>query len=235
MIFTKKCKITVFGDSIPKGIIFKDNKLSKIADNAVKIVAEYYNIKIENCSVYGQTMTRINAKGIFDDYLKNLNKKIKNIAVISIGGNDSDYNWQEVEKSPKFNHLPKTPPKEFIDLLDKSILKLKKHKVKVILTNIPPIDSKRYFNNVISKIANPDKVLQFLDNDIENIYRHQEFYNLLITKCAQKNKCRLIDIRQSFLWDKGYLNKICDDGIHPNQQGYNLIAQSIIKQINNIK
>ena len=231
-MFPKKCKITIFGDSIPKGIIYENKVLKKLPENAVKLIADYYGVEVDNLASFGQTMVRLSQKGVFEDYLKNLNKKDNNIAVISIGGNDSDYNWKEVASSPHTEHLPKTPPKEFCNLLDDIISKLKKKKVQVILTNIPPIDSKRYFDNVIAKIADKNKVMEFLKGDIENIYRHQEYYNLLITKCALKNGCLLLDIRQDFLWDTNCQDEFCEDGVHPNKSGHVRIANSIIKQIN---
>ena len=154
-----------------------------------------------------------------------------NIAVISLGGNDSDYNGKFVANSPKENHLPNTPPKEFELMLDETIQKLQQKNVKVILTNIPPIDSKRYFENVIARQADKGKVLEFLQGDIENIYRHQEFYSMIITRCATKNNCRLLDIRGEFLWDRKYLDKFCIDGVHPNGMGHEIIAKSIIKQL----
>ena len=105
----------------------------------------------------------------------------------------------------------------------------------MILTTIPPIDSKRYFENVIKKVADGSMVLKFLNHDIQNICRHQELYILIISKCAIKNNCILLDIRQNFLWDTNYLSKFCDDGIHPNQQGQTDIANYVVSQFRNIE
>lgn len=228
----KNCKITLFGDSISKGIVYEDNELKKLSENATKLVAQHFGITIENLSFYGQTLKRLVQKGTIDQYISNINKTDNNnIAVISLGGNDSDYDWKEVAQSPSVNHLPKTPPKEFEMYLGDTIKKMKQKNIEVIITNIPPINSKRYFENVISKLADKDKVLEFLGGDIENIYRHQELFNLIITKCAIRNNCTLLDVRQDLLWDKSCLDKICDDGIHPNKKGHIEIANSIIAQL----
>ena len=204
-------------------------------NNAVSQVAKDYNLDINNISVYGQTLSRLNKKSFLDNYLKSLNKKDFNVAVLSLGGNDSDYDWKQVATAPTQPHLPKTPPKEFEALLNDTIQKLKKAKVKVFLTNIPPIDSKRYFQNVICRQADQQSVLKFLQGDIENIYRHQELYNSIITKCATKNQCHLFDSRTKLLSKVDDLDYKRDDGIHPNKTGQQKIAESVIDQIEQLK
>src|SRR5574344_306378 len=163
---TKNFNLTVFGDSIPEGIITQNGKLEKLTDNVVNIVANHFNFKINNLSVYGQTLSRLVQKKAITEYLNKIDEKQKNIVVISLGGNDSDYDWKEVEKSPELEHLPKTPPEQFEKLLIDTTNELKKAKVKVFLTTIPPLDSKRYCENVICKLAVGKKILQFFKNDI---------------------------------------------------------------------
>ena len=235
MKFPKRCKITILGDSISKGIFLENSQLKKMPNNAVSQVAKHYNLDINNISVYGQTLSRLNKKGFLDNYLKSLNKKDFNVAVLSLGGNDSDYDWKQVATAPTQPHLPKTPPQEFEALLNDTIQKLKKAKVKVFLTNIPPIDSKRYFQNVICRQADQQSVLKFLQGDIENIYRHQELYNSIITKCATKNQCHLFDIRTKLLSKVDYLDYMSDEGIHPYKTGQQIIAESVIDQIEQLK
>lgn len=235
MKIPKRCKVTILGDSIPKGIFTQDNKLQKVHENAVSLIAKHYALEINNLSSYGQTLSRLIKKGILNEYLNSLNKKDFNVAVISLGGNDADYNWGAVSKAPTKLHLPKTPPKDFEKLLNDTILMLKKKKVKVFLTNIPPIDSKRYFLQVISRQADKESVLTFLNGDIENIYRHQELYNSIITQCAIKNNCTLLDVRSKLLGKVNYLDYMSEDGIHPNQTGHKKIAKAIIEQLDAIK
>lgn len=231
MKFPKRCKITILGDSIPKGIFTEDDELKKMPESAVKQIADYYGISIDNFSFYGQTLSRLNKRGFLDRYLESLNKKDFNVAVISLGGNDSDYDWKEVGLAPNEVHWPKTPPKEFEELLNLTIQKLKKNKVRVFLTNIPPVDSKRYFEKVIAKIADKEGVLKFLKGDIENIYRHQELYNSIITRSAINNGCKLLDIRSKLLSKVNYLDYMSEDGIHPNKTGQTKIAESVIDQL----
>ena len=224
-----------FGRLYSKRHLYTGQSTKKMSDSAVKQIADHYQVSIDNFSFYGQTLSRLSKRGFLDKYIESLNKKDFNVAVISLGGNDSDYDWKEVAASPTEVHWPKTPPKEFEALLNTTIEKLKKNKVKVFLTNIPPVDSKRYFEKVIIKNADKDGVLKFLKGDIENIYRHQELYNNIITRCAINNGCHLLDIRSKLLSKVNYLDFMSEDGIHPNETGQTKIAQSVIEQLDMIK
>lgn len=225
---------TILGDSIPKGIITKNNKICLAKENAVEIVKKHYNIEINNFSFYGQTLKRIYNKKIIEQLIQSLKKEDKNYVIFSIGGNDADYDWSEVAKDPKNNTLPVTPIKEFKSLLQKSIDMLKSNKINVIITTMIPMDSSRYFDNVISKKGNKTEILKFLKQDLSNITRQHERYNMALIELAIANNCPILDIRSQFLLNKNYRKYLCTDGIHPNETGYKKIASSIIKLAKNI-
>lgn len=227
----KDYKITVIGDSVSKGIIIKDGKVQKLETNAIKIIENYYNITIENNSLFGQSLKRVYQKQIIDNYIKKVNKNDNNLLIISLGGNDSDYDWPNVAETPNDFHTSKTPIEEFQDYLDKITLQLIDNNIKVMFTTLFPINSDRYFRNIISKTADKEKVLEFLHQDVSNIYRHQELFNDIICYNANKYNCKVIDIRSFFLLSVNYLDYVANDGIHPNEKGQRFIAQTIINQI----
>lgn len=220
---------TVIGDSIPKGIITKDNQISLAKQNAVDIVQDYYKVTINNFSFYGQTLKRIYSKNLLDQLIKSLKHENNNYVIFSIGGNDADYNWQKVAEEPNKKQEPITPIKEFKKILQKSITKLKNNNINVIITTMIPMDSTRYFENVISKKADKEKILSFLKQDLSNITRQHERYNMALVELAILNNCPIIDIRSQFLLNKNYRNYLCKDGIHPNEKGYKKIGSYIIK------
>jgi lysophospholipase L1-like esterase len=43
---------------------------------------------------------------------------------------------------------------------------------------------------------------------------------------ANKLGCELIDVRQPFLAQKQYCRFLCEDGIHPNQEGHLLMKKA---------
>ena len=227
----KKLNITLIGDSIAKGITTENMKLTRLENCAYVWVGQYLNTEINNLSVYGQTIKRVDEKGIVDKYIANLDKSQNNKLVFSIGGNDADYDWVDVAKSPSENHEPKTPEAEFSYILCKLIKKLQDNGVEVWLTGLPPVLSKLYFKNVICKISDGDKILEFYGGYITNIQRHQELYNLNLMKIANKMNCGFFDIRSVFLRERNIEKLYSLDGAHPNREGHRSIENEIIRQI----
>lgn len=225
--------ITIFGDSISKGLFLKDDKIEKIDRPAVKILKDNLSLNIDNKSVFGQTLKRVYEKGMIDKYLSEIDVLENNMVVLSLGGNDSDFNWQEVENSPLDFHSSKTSLAEFSGILNSVIYKLQERGVEVVVCSLFPVDAKRYFNNVLSKKYDQEKLFEFLNHDITNISRHQEIFSTECLKVAMKNHCRFLDFRSELLSRKDFLSFVCDDGIHPNQNGHKMIADFVTAKIQN--
>lgn len=224
--FDSDIKITIIGDSIPKGLYLQNKRICRIERGAVTNISERLHIDIENFSVFGQTLKKCFLKGHFDRWADE-HAGSHDRLVISLGGNDCDYIWEDVAKDPFGDHTPNTPLPEFENLLAALIVKLKSRRIRPVFTALPPIDSKRYFENVICTRADRESILQFFRGDVSNISRHQECYNTAILKAALKHNCEFIDYRSSFLLQKNYLDFLSDDGIHPNQKGHDFIADFI--------
>lgn len=221
--------LVIFGDSIPKGIIYENGRIMKAKICAVDILIDHYKFdKVRNFSVYGQTLARLVNKGTVDEYLRTVDPAADNYAAICIGGNDADYDWRTIALSPDETHLPMTPIEKYAAMLDSTVKKLVDTGHKVFLLTLPPVNSQLYFRNVISKIADGDNVMKFLSGDVSNIYRHQELFNYEVIKCAYRNDVKLIDIRSALLEDKDCYGKYCLDGVHPNELGQSFLAESII-------
>lgn len=224
----KQTKVTVFGDSIAKGLAIKDGKPAKLQKNAVDIVQNYFHINIDNQSCFGQTVRRLDEKGIIDEYLKKLTLQEKNIAVISLGGNDTDFDWKAVSSEPRKNHTCKTPLAVFVQTYKKIIKKLHNNKVEVYICALPAVESKLFFENYVCKIAKKENILEYLDNDLSKISRHQELFNNAIRELARETSAKFLDIRSPFLQVRNIKKLYSKDGLHPNEDGQALIADTII-------
>lgn len=211
--------ITVFGDSIGKGITTDTGKPTVMDNYAVKSFEETYEIKTNNVSAFGNSLKRICERGIIDRYISGLDKTKNNVAVIELGGNDADFDWKAVAATPDFCHTSKTSPEEFSVLYKETLDKLLNAGVEVVPCTIPPVMSERYFSNVISKVADGDRVLEFFKGDVDTIYRHQEMFNNEILKNSYAKGLNIIDLRQRFLTSLQFKNLMCRDGIHPNEKG----------------
>jgi lysophospholipase L1-like esterase len=220
-------KITVFGDSIGKGINTDGGKPVVMENSAVELFEHSFKVSVDNRSAFGQSLKRTSERGLIDRYLSGLDTTARNIAVIELGGNDADFNWRKVAENPSVYHGPQTEIREFSALYRSTIEKLLKSGVKVVACTIAPIDSKRFFDTVIGRVADKSKVLEFFNGDFNTIHRHQEMFNNEILKNAYWYGLPVIDLREKFLESNEFENLMCLDGIHPNQNGQREIFNAV--------
>ena len=99
-----------------------------------------------------------------------------------------------------------------------------------VILSLPPIDSERFFERV-SEGLNKENILKFLDGNKRHISEWHERYNLETFKITAANNVPIIDITSKFLECSNYSDYLCDDGIHPNEKGHRLIADTIREYI----
>ena len=217
----------VFGDSIASGIVF-DNVRNKYV-----LMKDW--LKSKSCSVaenfarFGCTVGR--GGDIIKKHLGDVNKY--DFTILEFGGNDCDYDWKAVAENPNGTHSPKTTMTEFVHNYTNIIKEIRQHLGNPVLVNLPPIDSEKYFNWV-SQGLDKDNILRWL-GDKERIYRWHEFYNTAVHNLSSVHNVPLIDIRSKFLDKNSFTEYICDDGIHPNPAGYEMIEKSILGYVGSKK
>jgi len=217
MVFERIRKIDIWGDSVLKGIIYDRGRYTRLReDNAVNGLKSM-GVDIRNNSHFGLTAPK--ARDLMARELEKGNDS--QAAIIEFGGNDCDFNWKEVSENPEKEHRCKTPLDQFRQCIIDMVGMLRKKTIRPVLVNLPPIDPERYFK-WITRGLNAQNILNWL-GDVHHIYRHHECYNLCIMSLAGSLGCDLIDIRQPFLLQNDYTLFLCEDGIHPNQRGHELI------------
>lgn len=221
--------LLILGDSISKGILFDSikEKYMLYNDSFVKKICRLYPENVISKTQFGATIRHA---------YKYINEKVKisefDYIIMEYGGNDCDFNWNEIADNPYKEHKPKTLLNEYSDIMEELIVKIVSYGKKIILSTLPPIDSKRYFNFITQndKIKG-ERILIWLKN-IENISRWQESYNNIIWKNAIKHHCLILDIRAPFLESLNCTEYLCKDGIHPNEKGHELIYTTIKNTFN---
>lgn len=216
--------ISVWGDSILKGIVRDDTDSGYrvLESNSVKRFAASTGSIISNHACFGMTTLKA-----FERICRSLTRKIpeKNeIVLIEFGGNDCDFKWNEISEAPDIHHEPKTPFAQFSTTLQAIIDAFKSFNLSPVLMSLPPLEPNRYFE-WISRGLNGNNIRKWLV-DVNRIYRWQEVYSDTVVDLARKNDLRLIDVRKNFLLSDQYTALICDDGIHPNERGHEVIYSS---------
>ena len=221
-------RLTLYGDSIAKGLYTKEGKIFKTARPAAEIYAGRAGFILDNRSAFGLTLEKCCRKGYFEGFLRRFEPG-RDVLAISLGGNDCDHDWKEVAADPFAFHRPHTPLPLFEELIQESIDLLAKGGVKPVFTTLVPVDAERYFKNVICARADGNEVMKFFEGDLSNITRHQEAYSAAVMRAALTNGCPLADIRSEFLLRRDLASLLADDGIHPNAEGQALIAECILR------
>ena len=62
----------------------------------------------------------------------------------------------------------------------------------------------------------------------DTIYRWHESYNMAVMKMSREKNVPVIDVRSRFLVRRDYRDLLCDDGMHPNEKGHQLILEIIL-------
>lgn len=218
-------EVCVIGDSIGKGVILHPltSRYELIKLNIEKLLG-LNKVDIRNYSSFGCTVAKALAK--VKRYGKEL-AKYSNV-FLEVGGNDCDFSWAEIAANPRETHVPKTPLVEFKDLYEQTVAEILRNGGNPIVLTLPPLEPKRFLDWV-SRGIDRDTILTWL-GDVDMIYRWQEMYNIEVMLLARKMEVPLIDIRRAFLQRNRYWDLICADGIHPNQEGYDLIYRTIGEQ-----
>lgn len=224
-VMADSLNIGVFGDSIGKGIVLqsRSSRYEVMRIDLNKLLGQY-NINIHNFSMMGCTVLK--GLSIIKRHISKLSG-YRNI-FLEFGGNDCDFAWNVVAENPDDEHTPKTPLAEFIKLYTQGIEEIRNNGGRPIMLSLPPLDPSKYFN-WISRKLNRGNILKWLGS-VDTIYRWHEMYNLHSVMLAAKLSVPLIDIRSAFLMNHNYKDLLCEDGIHPNKAGYELIYKTIAVQ-----
>ena len=225
-----KRKGIAFGDSIIKGVVLDKNDnggvhYSALQDNFTEQCSRRLGFEIANYGRFGSTVTV--GEKILDRHLEQICRS--DYTLLEYGGNDCDYNWKEIGLNPYGKHTPNTDLRTF-SLVYKSLIdKVRNLGSRPVLFSLIPLVSDRYFAHVTREMDREGRqnVLEWLGGDTEGINNWHEIYNLQIFKLGIALDVPVIDITTVFLSKRSFGNYMCGDGIHPNEYGHRLIADTV--------
>ena len=227
-----------FGDSIMKGVVLDRNTeggihYSALEDNFAEQCGKRLGLSIDNYGRFGCTVTV--GEKILNRHLDQIVHS--DYTFLEYGGNDCDFKWEEIGRNPEAKHMPNTDIRSF-SLIYKSLIdKVRGLGSKPILFSLIPLVSDRYFTHVTRNMDETGRrnVLQWLGGDTEGINNWHEIYNLQIFKLGLAMDVPVIDVTSAFLFHKTFSDYMCADGIHPNEKGHRLIADTVCSLFDNNK
>lgn len=226
-------QITALGDSIIRGVIPSSHKESK---------GSHYSILDESFSSRCGSMLGIDIRnhGRFGNTVRNCLRDLErrkdlitssDFVVLELGGNDCDHRWEEIAANPKGIHHPITPLEDFATHYHRLIEGIRGLGSRPIILSLPPIISDLYFEAFTNGMDSQQKgnIMEWLGGSTDSISRWHEMYNVRLFKMARRLSTPIIDITTPFLEIVDIRNYFCSDGIHPNQRGHRLIAETICR------
>ena len=213
--------ITILGDSIARGLMYDDatNKYTICRDTFMNALSKKgYNLK--NLARVGGTID--NATELFEK----CEKQPGTMLAVEVGGNDSALKWDEVAANPDAYHDAVVPLKDFGEKLRSLLNKAKTCSMQPLLVTPLPVVADRYIK-WMAKDLDFEAIMRYLGS-YEWIYRWQERYALEALKAARDVECRIFDLRSEFLLQRDFPSLMCEDGIHPNKDGYQLISKAVM-------
>lgn len=226
-------KIIVIGDSILKGAVTGTDSghlFDIIENSSLNLAQKALGFEMNNQSVFGNIITKGQRK---------LNKMLErgetaDFCIVEFCGNDSDYDWALVSENPNEPHQMRTPFEDYLRIYDEMIKTLREHKITPVIMISPALCAERWFNHITNG-HNKENILNFLGGDIEKPSKNQKSYDDALVEYAKKNNVQTVNMRGPMLATGHFDDLMCQDGIHPNEEGYRFMSEIWIKEIPNLK
>ena len=226
-------KLVALGDSIIKGVLVQSegerSRYLLAEKSIVECCAERLGGESLNLGKMGCTIEA--GERILDRYLDKMSGA--RYVLLEYGGNDSDYNWQEIAEAPEKEHFPRTRLEVFEQVYERVINKIKEMGAIPLVLSLPPMDAERYFAFFSQKWEEGFRanVMRWLGGSTNTIMSGHELYNLATMRVAQRTGTQWIDVTSGLLKDHNYRAYLCDDGIHPNERGQRMIAEAVLQSL----
>lgn len=220
-------KIICFGDSLTRGVTYVKGRMRILKDNYPNQLARLAE---------SFTEAEVVNKGVFNDnselMIKRMDKDVlsenPDIVLISVGGNDCNFFWDQVAANPEGSHQSIVPLDRYLDNVRTLALSLQAEKVTPFLLTLPPLDPARYYKTIAEKFGSGIGHWVSLVGGIEHWHG---LYNRKLKQLAEEMNIGLIDVR-SYLKKADDLSRlISDDGIHLTAAGYKQMSEAVFLKL----
>lgn len=220
-------QVVALGDSITKGVILDGNKYKILSHSFVDQCKEELSLSVDNYARMGCTVEK--GWQILEQHEDAV--RHSDITFLEYGGNDSDFNWQEIADAPDLQHYPHTELPVFTRTYQAMIERVRALGSRPVILSLPLMDHERFFRFVSKSMTDESRnsVLGWLGGQKERIRNYHDMYNLQLFRLAATERVPIVDITSPFLLNMDYTQCLCEDGIHPSALGHDIIATQILK------
>lgn len=212
----------IYGDSIMRGTVLEAGMRYKATiGGMLQQLAARFGIQFCNRAHFGITIEK--GQQLLQKDLQH--GKLCDFAVVEFGGNDCSYAWDEVAAAPEKEHKPFTDIETFTKTYIQMVTDLKGAGVTPVLMTLPPVDAEKHLDFIGNTPEKRQNILHWL-GDAYMIYRFHELYSRAVMQVAEVTNSILVDVRHRFLDKHNMRQLVCDDGVHPNGEGYAIVLEA---------
>lgn len=215
--------ICVVGDSITAGVIYLSDSERYVRYQGAFMarLSEALGFELKNHSQFGCTSaTALKKFRRFENDIRSSEHTI-----IMLGGNDSDFDWPEVARTPEVYHEGNETIAGFERNYNELLDRVEALGSKPIAMNLIPVDGRSYVE-WIARRAERTGLMRFLGG-FESIDHWNEAFSLAVMRVAERRGVPVIDIRSAFLERRRFDGLFSEDGIHPSPRGHEVIYEYI--------
>lgn len=226
-------KIVCFGDSLTRGVTFKNDRFKILKTNYPTTLQELLD---NNDQVLSGNEAHVLNKGVFNDNSNSLLSRLEKdvlaeepaFVIIGIGGNDCNFLWEEVADHPDDTHQAIVPLDRYRKNIESILTNVKQHGITPIVLTLPPLDPVRYYENIIQRFSS--RVSNWICKAGGIDHWHGQ-YNRSVSEVAAELDVLKIDVRSALKQAGDLVNLISADGIHLTAEGYKVLGTEIYQNI----
>ncbi len=212
---------SVFGDSILKGVQFEGARGRYVVNDNLGLssIAASRGLYIKNFSKFGCTITKAYAY-----VLKMFHRIDADMVLMNFGGNDCDYNWAEIAKSPLDIHSPNTDLELFVETYNKMVDHVVSRRSVPVLATLVPVEASTYVDHVCrTQGLDRQSIDLWARSNSKALENNQSVYSEAVRDIARSRGVPLVDLRGAMCSQGDVSALLCEDGIHPNDAGQKVI------------
>ena len=159
---------------------------------------------------------------------------MENYTILEFDVSDFGFDWEEIARNPHAPIKPRKSVSAFKTYYNRIISSAKDSGVVPVLVSLPPVDADNYYD-FITRSRNSeekDNILQWLGGSPEFLAEWQDLYNEAIFDLGAENGVPVVDVTAKFRQDHELMGP---DGMHPNENGLKLIADTINAALGSLK
>ncbi|WP_226667942.1 SGNH/GDSL hydrolase family protein [Metabacillus litoralis] len=217
-------KIVCFGDSLTRGVSLVKGRLRILKDSYPTSLQDLFSKNKDHVNVINKGVFNDNSDLLLERLEKDVIHENPDYVIVGVGGNDCNFNWEEVAKKPLEEHNAIVPLDRYLNNIKTIIGQIHQSGITPIISTLPPLDPVRYYKNISERYS---PAISHWISQVGGIDYWHGIYNHHLNLLAEELNIMKIDVRTGIKKAGNLVDLISDDGIHLTAEGYKALSTEI--------